>query len=101
MMKLETSRHMEADEEAGYRYEYDLSRFSAGSECLVARSYVHNPTEAHFLRWETSGVNRALVDDDLESPLFLEAVRHLRASGKTDVRWFSGRGNGYEKVGGT
>lgn len=81
-----------------YHYEYDIYRFSDGVRCLTARSYVDQPGEAHFLSIELRGKSRLLVDRDLSQALFLSALEYLQAQGKTDLRWLSGRGNGYETV---
>ncbi|RYF38476.1 MAG: hypothetical protein EOO27_50750 [Comamonadaceae bacterium] len=102
-MQVERTHHIDASEpdDAGmydYHYEYDLYRFSDGVRCFTARSYVHQPGEAHFLGIEVRGKPRLLVDADLAQPLFLSALDHLQAHGKTDLRWLSGRGNGYEAV---
>lgn len=102
-MHVERTHHVDASEpdEAGmyeYHYEYDVYRFSNGAICFTARSYVDDPNEAHFLGVMVRGQSRMMVDSDLAQPLFLSALVYLDAHGKTDVRWLSGRGNGYESV---
>lgn len=102
-MKIERTRHVDAseqDESGGYDYyyEYDIYLFTDGSASLAARSYVDEPHEAHFLSIEEHGHSRTLVDADLKRPLFQAAQSHLRREGKTDLRWLSGRGDGYEPV---
>ena len=102
-MQIERTHHVDASEldEAGmyeYYYEYDIYRFSNGAICFTARSYVDDPNEAHFLGVMVSDQSRMMVDSDLAQPLFLSALVYLEGHGKTNVRWLSGRGNGYESV---
>jgi len=102
-MHIERIRHIDASEpdESGiyeYYYEYDLYRFTAGAECFVARSYTNEPDEAHFLRIETDGQPRTIVDGDLIHPLLIAAQDYLHAEGKAQLSWLSGRGNGYEPL---
>ena len=102
-MQVECARQIDASEpdETGmyeYYYEYDMYRFTDGSICFVARSYIYEPDETHFLRVEASGHPRSMVKSDLMHPLFLAAQVHLRAAGKVHLRWLSGRGDGYEPV---
>ncbi len=102
-MHVERTHHIDASEpdDAGmydYYYEYDIYVFKDGAVCFAARSYVDEPEEAHFVGVEVKGRSRAMVDADLEHPLFLAALAYLRAHGKKDFRWLSGRGNGYERV---
>lgn len=102
-MQIERTRHVDAsehDESDGYDYyyEYDLYCFTEGTVSLTARSYVDEPHEAHFLGVEEHGRPRTLVDADLKTALFQSARSHLRSEGKTNLRWLSGRGDGYEPV---
>jgi hypothetical protein len=102
-MQVQTTRHVDAGEPDAdgfydYYYEYDVTVFSAGSLSLVARSYTDAPHEAHFLRIEAGSRHRQLTDEDMKSPLVIEATTYLRAQGKSDINWLSGRGNGYEAV---
>jgi hypothetical protein len=102
-MHIELVRRIESSEpdESGmydYYYEYDIYRFTDGPLSLIARSYTDEPDEAHFLRVETKGSQRALVEADLRHPLFHLAQSHLRSEGKITLRWLSGKGNGYESV---
>ena len=102
-MQIERTHHVDASEPdvAGlyeYFYEYDMFRFSDGSNCIVARSYVDEPDEAHFLRVEIDGQRRSMTDADLADPLLLAAQSHLLSIGKVRLNWLSGRGNGYEAV---
>ncbi|MDD0842877.1 hypothetical protein [Pseudomonas sp. Gutcm_11s] len=102
-MRIECTRHVDASEpnEDGaydYHYEYDIYRFSSEALRLVARSYVDEADEAHFLNVEDNGSTRLLRDADLNHQLFVEAAAHLRAAGKLRLRWLSGRGDGYEPV---
>ena len=102
-MHIERVRQIDSSEpdETGmydYYYEYDIYRFTDGPICLIARSYVDEPDEAHFLRVEANGSQRTLVDVDLTHPLFLLAQSHLSSEGKVHLHWLSGRGDGYEPV---
>jgi hypothetical protein len=97
-MDVAISHHVEGSKADGYRYEYDLYRFSSGHIALVARSYSSEPNQAHFLRLEQHGKHRMLTDDDLRLPLFAESVAYLKSCGRHEVQWLSGRGNGYEAV---
>jgi hypothetical protein len=102
-MDVSTTHRVDASEpdargQYEYRYEYDIYRFSSGDTALVARSYAHEPDEAHFLRLEQNGKQRLLTDADLRLPLFAEAVAYLKNHGKARLDWLSGRGNGYEEV---
>lgn len=88
----------EPDQDGSYDwyYEYDIFRFSIDRATLVARSYVDENTEAHFLRIEIDGKSRPLTLGDLQSDLATDAIRHLRNSSKTTIRWLSP--NGYAVV---
>lgn len=102
-MKVDRTHHIDASEpdQAGmydYYYEYDIYRFTDGLDALMARSYVDESDEAHFLRIEINNCSRLMVDKDLLHPLFLAAHSHLQAEGKLHFKWLSGRGNGYESV---
>lgn len=102
-MHIECSRQIDSSEPdaAGmyeYYYEYDLYRFTEGPVCFVARSYVDEPDEAHFLRLELDRHPQHITDADLSHPVFLAAQAHLLNAGKAQLRWLSGRGNGYESV---
>jgi hypothetical protein len=102
-MLIECTRHIDASEPDAdgfydYHYEYDVYTFSDGAVCFVARSYTHEPLEAHFLRIDLVGESRLLTDADLTHPLFLQARAHLLGAGKVHLHWLSGRGNGYESL---
>ena len=102
-MDVSTTHRVDASEpdahgQYDYRYEYDIYRFSGGDIALVARSYIHEADEAHFLRLEQNGKQRLLTDADLGLPLFAESVAYLKSHGKAKINWLSGRGNGYEEV---
>ncbi|WP_043309240.1 hypothetical protein [Pseudomonas sp. ML96] len=102
-MRIECTRHVDASEpdEDGaydYHYEYDIYRFANEALCLIARSYVDEADEAHFLNVEEHGRARLMRPADLRHPLFIEAAAHLRTAGKQRLRWLSGRGDGYELV---
>ena len=102
-MHIDLVRRVDASEpdedgQYDYYYEYDIYLFTEGATCFVARSYTDQPGEAHILRIETNGVPRVLTDKDLRHPLSLAAQSHLRSEGKMQLRWLSGRGDGYESV---
>ena len=102
-MHIERTHHIDASDpdENGmheYYYEYDIYRFTDDSICFVARSYIDEPDEAHFLRIEVNGGTRLMVDADLMHPLLLAAQAYLLNAGKIQLHWLSGRGNGYEPV---
>lgn len=102
-VQVERARHVDCSEPdasgaVDYHYEYDLYRFTQGARCLVARSYVDTPDEAHFLGIEVDGKSRLLKRADMQHPLCLFAQAQLRREGKQQLRWLSGRGNGYEPV---
>ncbi|ASK96984.1 hypothetical protein KWH01_11385 [Xanthomonas campestris pv. merremiae] len=79
-------------------YEYDIYRFVDGERCLIARSYIDTPSEAHFLSIDVAGESRLLKDADLLESLWLFAQAQLRREGKLQLCWLSGRDNGYEPV---
>lgn len=102
-MHVEQTHHIDAGEPDArgmyvYYYEYDLYSFSEADVAVVARSYRDTPAEAHFLRIEIDGAPRLLHNDDFQRPLVVAATQHLRALGKRELNWLSGRGNGYEPV---
>ena len=102
-MKIKTTHHVDAGEPdaegaCDYRYEYDLYFFSEDEVAVVARSYIDDPEEAHFLRMEIDGKPQLMKRADLRRPLLVSAARHLRAAGKKRLNWLSGRGDGYESV---
>lgn len=102
-MHVECTHHIDASEPDDdgmheYYYEYDIYRFTDGSICFVARSYLDEPDEAHFLCIEVDGRGRTMTDRDLMNPVLLAAQAHLRALGKARLHWLSGKGMGYEPV---
>ncbi|MCD9032189.1 hypothetical protein LDO32_10690 [Luteimonas sp. Y-2-2-4F] len=97
-MYAERTRHVDESEEDGYHYEYDIYRFTDGALCFVARSYVEDACEAHFLRAERRGRPRYLRAADLRHPLFLAALDHLRGEGKTRHAWLCPRTSRYRDV---
>jgi hypothetical protein len=93
-MRIERVRQIDSSEpdESGryeYYYEYDIYRFDDGTICFVARSYIDEPDEAHFLRSEIGGESRPLDEADLTHPLFVLAQAHLRGEGKANLRWLN------------
>ncbi|HWU98229.1 MAG TPA: hypothetical protein VN114_06930 [Oxalicibacterium sp.] len=102
-MHIDRTHHIdtaESDEngDVDYFYEYDIYRFSEGSMCLFARSYIDEPDEAHFLNFSIDGESQLIVDADLTRPLLVSAKEHLLSEGKVRLHWLSGRGNGYEPL---
>lgn len=100
-MKVESTHHVDASERDArgfyqWRYEYDIHRFTEGEVTLVARSYVDEPQEAHFLRTEEGGTSRFVSESDVATPLFREAVDYLRRSGKLVLRRLGD--DGYEPI---
>jgi hypothetical protein len=101
VMQVQTSHLVDASPQGAdglydYHYEYDIIVFSNGGVSLVARSYTDAPHEAHFLRVECDSERRPLVEEDLKNALATEAVAYLRVQGKSEIKWLSGRDNGYE-----
>lgn len=102
-MQVAVTHHIDEDEPdaqgvQAYCYEYDLYCFGEGEVTLIARAYADTAHEAHFLSVEIGGKRRLLRDADLQTPLFAQAAAHLRAAGKTTLKWLSGRGDGYALV---
>ncbi|MEB1258620.1 hypothetical protein VDQ16_00565 [Xanthomonas campestris pv. campestris] len=102
-MQVSRVRHTDcsAPDESGeyaYDYEYDIYHFVDGAIGLIARSYTDTPEEAHFLNIEVDGTLRLLTQADLAQPLFALAQDYLRQEGKRELRWLSGRGDGYEPL---
>jgi hypothetical protein len=96
-MQIEKTHHVdcsEPDEDGRYEwyYEYDLFRFVIDDVSFIARSYVDSPDEAHFLRVERGGKPLQLSAEDLEAPLAIAAIRHLRECGKKQIKWLSSAG---------
>jgi hypothetical protein len=82
-----------------FAYRYYLLRFSYGDgETLVARSYLDNPSEAHFLRLETTDPRRAIDVTDFRRPLFIEAIEYLRRQGKQEITWLSRDAQAYVPI---
>ena len=95
-LQVECSHHIDAGEQDAhgfydYYYEYDLYRFTLGSQCLVVRSYNDTSSQASVLRLEEAGKSRALQFKDLQRPLVQQAKAHLQSLGKQDLRWFNPR----------
>lgn len=100
-MQVQTCHHVDASAQGAdglhdYYYEYDIIVFSNGGVSLVARSYTDAPHEAHFLRVESDSEHRPLVENDLKNALVTEVAAYLRAQGKSEIKWLSAQGNGYE-----
>ena len=93
-MNVKKKRHIdkgEQDEEgySDYYYEYDSYEFSDGQITFHARSYTDEDTEAHFLR-KVDGKKTLIVSpEDLKTPLFQLAIKHLRLEGKRTLRYLA------------
>ena len=99
-MQIAITHHVDASEPDAqgmydYCYEYDVFRFAADGVTFVARSYVDEPEEAHFLRIEVDGSARRMTSDDLSRPLLRQAALHLQSIGKKSLTWLGGGGAGY------
>jgi hypothetical protein len=82
-----------------FAYRYYLLRFSyADGETLVARRYLEDPSEAHFLRLETTAPHRAITVMDFRRPLFIDAIEYLRKQGKEKITWLSFDAQAYVPV---
>lgn len=75
-----------------FRYEYDIYRFIEADVVLVARSYVDQPEEVHFLSLERRGNAQALSEADVASRLAQEARRFLQQRGMSEFNWLSEEG---------
>jgi hypothetical protein len=96
-MNVTISHHVDASEpdEQGfydYHYEYDIYRFLGDGRCYFARSYVHEPEQAHFLSCQEGADSNLLGPDHLKDPLLADAVKYLRGLGKTRFERLSGSG---------
>lgn len=76
-------------------YHYDLFKFEADGSVLIARSYLDNPREAHFLRKEIGGELLPIAGSDVWLDSFREAASHLRQLGKTELTYLSPDHGGY------
>jgi hypothetical protein len=92
-MEIDVTHHIESSgpcqDGFGWHYEFHLFRFTEPPLTLIARSYVHSPEEVHFLSLQEKQKTRLLRQEDLELPLFQQAMRHLRESGKTSINWLA------------
>ena len=94
-MKVTTSHHIDADEpdEQGfysYYYEYDIYRFSNSTHCYVIRCYADEPDTASFVSRDEGKRQKTVVQDHLTDPLLVEAIKYLRALGKTTFKMYCG-----------
>ena len=103
-MKVEVSHHVDASEPDAqgfheYHYEYDVFAFTDGTTSYMARAYVDEPGQAHFLHREEAEQRHLLTEHDLRHPLFLAAQAYLRTIGKPDLSWLSSnRSNPYQPL---
>jgi hypothetical protein len=96
-MKVETSHHLDASEPDAdgmyeWHYEFDLYRFSDGGVTFVARSYVEEPEQAHFINADVDGKARLITEHELAQPLFVAALAYLREIGKTRIELLGAKG---------
>ncbi|MGL4286330.1 MAG: hypothetical protein ACRCVA_08315, partial [Phreatobacter sp.] len=66
-----------------------------GLDEYVARSYVDEPQEAHFLNRVRLQRVVLLRPEDLDTVLFAAAVVYLRDAGKTRLQWLSEAAGAY------
>src|SRR6185503_12441524 len=71
----------------GPGYAHDLYEFEAAGVKYVARSYISEPEDAHFLRKEEGGHTFKLTAEDLQSATFQAAVAYLLKQGKAQVQY--------------
>lgn len=86
------------DSGPGYHYEYDIIEVEAAGVVYVARSYVGEPSEVHFLAKESDGKRAHLSAADVASKSFQQAVLYFRNRGKTHVNYLSVQHDGYVPV---
>ncbi|MGF6542169.1 hypothetical protein [Paraburkholderia youngii] len=97
-MEVIVSHHIDCGErdENGmyeYYYEYDIYEVGKGNVSYMARAYVDEPGDAHFLKMKGDGDHdwRTITERDKDDSLFKEAVKYLRSIGKSNIRCFMGR----------
>lgn len=100
-MKIEKRHEIDAGEKDAngyydYYYEYDDYLFSDGSLSILARSYSDSPEEVSFRAVLEEEKRRMIEKKDMQSPLFEEAVNHLKGEGKSDIQILTE--GGYERV---
>ncbi|MFT4065614.1 hypothetical protein [Paraburkholderia sp.] len=92
-MEVTATHHIDSSEpdENGmydYYYEYDIYEFTDGNISYIARSYIDEPLDAHFLKMKADGEHewRIMGDRDRDTPLFTDAVTYLRGKGKINIQ---------------
>jgi hypothetical protein len=88
------SRESSVKEKYDFYYDYDVYRFSDGSQTLAARSYSFEPTTVNLISFETGDDIESLTESSFALPLVQIAIGHLRALGKQHLRWLNVEGKG-------
>jgi hypothetical protein len=103
-MEVTVTHHIDCSDrdESGlyeYYYEYDIFEFTGKYVAYIARAYVDEPGEAHFLKVKGDGDEdwRIMIERDKDDSLFKEAVEYLKNTGKPNIRCFMGR-TGYVDI---
>jgi len=86
------------DSGPGFRYEYDAYEITSEGVSFIARSYVHEIDEAHFLRKVIAGAAFEIDARDVETTAFRRAAAYLRERGITRLRYLSLTNEGYVDV---
>ncbi len=69
-----------------------MYRFTEGDQTLVARSYKDAIEEAHFLRLEVQTKSVGITPEDIDEPLFRQALLHLRSIRKRNIEYLGPEG---------
>lgn len=98
-MKTIITHHIdksELDEDGmyDYYYEYDIYEFCENDLSYIARSYIDEPLEVHFLKKKSKNDSdwQILEKTDLKNSLFKNAVAYFRKNGKEQIRVLSKTG---------
>jgi hypothetical protein len=96
-MRVEITHHIDCSEQDAdgfydWYYEYDLYSFVDGETELVARSYTTDQEKAQVISINKNGVRVSLSSKDIQLSIVSEAVKHLRAAGKSEISWLSEAG---------
>ncbi|NIF78143.1 hypothetical protein F3J20_12205 [Paraburkholderia sp. Cy-641] len=101
-MQVISARHIDSsdsdeNEMYDYYYEYDIYEFIDENVHYIARAYVDEPFNAHFLKMKSEGEDlwRIIEEQDMNNPLFRNAVAFLKEKGKTNIQYLSSGPRGY------
>jgi hypothetical protein len=105
-MTISKTHHIDASEpnEQGtydYYYAYTVYVFAQADVEYTARSYDDEPQKVAFVGKGVNGTTRRIVANDLNSPLFTQAVRYLKTSEGKGSFWFldsRNRKSGYTQI---